>query len=30
MYMIPLMTDKEMGIIDALNHSWAMATEGRR
>lgn len=26
MYMIPLMTDKEMGIIDALKHSWAMAT----
>jgi hypothetical protein len=25
-YMIPLMTDKEMGIMDALKESWAMAT----
>jgi len=26
MYMIPLMTDRGMGIIDALKSSWAMAT----
>lgn len=25
-YMIPLMTDKKMGIMDALKESWAMAT----
>ncbi len=25
-YMVPLMTDKDMGIIDALAESWAMAT----
>ena len=25
-YMIPLMTDKEMGIMDALKESWAIAT----
>jgi hypothetical protein len=25
-YMVPLMTDKEMGIMDALKESWAMAT----
>lgn len=25
-YMLPLMTDKEMGIMDALKESWAMAT----
>jgi hypothetical protein len=26
-YMVPLMTDKDMGIIDALKESWAMATQ---
>jgi uncharacterized membrane protein len=25
-YMVPLMTDKDMGLIDALAESWAMAT----
>lgn len=26
LYMVPLMTDKELGIMDALKESWAMAT----
>jgi ABC-type multidrug transport system permease subunit len=27
MYMLPLMTDKELGLIDALKESWAMAVK---
>jgi len=28
MYMLPLMTDRRLGLIDAIKESWAMATRG--
>lgn len=28
LYMLPLMTDKKMGLVDAVKKSWAMATQG--
>lgn len=29
LYMLPLMTDKKLGLFDAVKESWRMATEGR-
>lgn len=29
LYMLPLMTDKKLGLFDAIKESWRMATEGK-